>query len=38
MIALVIILIMIMVFILVTIYAAARISGQISENERNKNE
>lgn len=36
MIALVIILIMIMAFILVTIYAAAKISGQISENERNK--
>lgn len=36
MIALVIILIMIMAFILVTIYAAARISGKISENERNK--
>ena len=36
MITLVIILIMIMSFILVTIYAAARISGKISENERNK--
>lgn len=36
MIALVIILIMIMIFMLVTIYAAARISSQVSEDERNK--
>ncbi len=36
MIALVIILIMIIIFMLVTIYAAAKVSGKISENERNK--
>lgn len=36
MIALVIILIMIITFMLVTIYAAARISSKVSEDERNK--
>lgn len=36
MITIIIILVMITVFMLVTIYAAAKISGQISENERNK--